>query len=259
MSLAAPCAPLTAGPSREARQRMAGTLFRGDWLSAVFLHYQVDSAALQPLVPYPLDLRDGAAFVSLVAFTLGGLRSHRFPRAGGWLLRAVSDHAFLNVRTYVRHGAESGIYFLAEWLSNRLSVPLGRPLYGLPYHFARFDSRHDPAQGRIRATITAARGSLRYRADPDPALHPAPCLADSLDEFLLERYTAFTQWGRLRRYFRIWHQPWPVIPLAASVGDAGLLDPTGPWFRHARLVAAHYSPGVRDVWMGGPQFLWQEL
>lgn len=34
--------------------------------------------------------------------------------------------------------------------------------------------------------------------------------------------------------------------------DESLLALTGPWRDRARQVAGHYSPGVRDVWIGGP-------
>ncbi|MBI3858054.1 MAG: DUF2071 domain-containing protein [Planctomycetes bacterium] len=49
-------------------------LFHAGWRRTVFIHYEVDPAALQPQVPFPLDTRDGKAYVSLVAFTLSDLR-----------------------------------------------------------------------------------------------------------------------------------------------------------------------------------------
>jgi len=259
MKIDATCEALTGGLSRLARKRMSRPLFRADWLDVVFLHYEMEPAALQPWVPFDLDLREGSAYVSLVAFTLRGLRSDFLARAGKWLFRPVSNHGFLNARTYVRAGRETGIYFLAEWLSNRLAVPLGRPLFGLPYHFGSFDCRHDPGDGCVSGTVAGACGSLRYQGDLDAAPRLAPSRGGSLDEFLLERYTAFTQWRTLRRFFRVWHEPWPVAPLAATVEDASLLNQTGGWIDHARLIAAHYSPGVHNVWMGHPQFLRPKL
>jgi uncharacterized protein YqjF (DUF2071 family) len=239
--------------SRQARGRMARPLFHADWMGAVFLHYEMEPAVLEPWVPFDLDLREGSAYVSLVAFTLSGLRCDLAARVSEWVLRPISDHFFLNARTYVRAGEATGIYFLAEWLSKRLPVPLGRPLFGLPYHFGGFDCRHDPGQGRLTGTITGGCGSLSYHGES--CAEAMPCRRGSLDEFLLERYTAFTEWRGLRRFFRVWHEPWPVAPLAATVEDASLLEETGEWIRHARLIAGHYSPGVRDVWMGHPRFL----
>ena len=75
----------------------------------------------------------------------------------------------------------------------------------------------------------------------------------SLDEFLLERYTAFTKRGDTERLFRVWHQPWPQVPIDVTMLDESLLASTGPWFRHARRIGAHYSPGFETVWMGRPR------
>ena len=36
----------------------------------VLIHYAFDPAELQPYVPFPLDLRDGKAYVSLVSFDI---------------------------------------------------------------------------------------------------------------------------------------------------------------------------------------------
>src|SRR3954471_14336526 len=90
-------------------------LFLADWEQVVMIHYEVNAAALQQVVPFQLDHWDGRAFVSAVAFTMRRMR----PRIGGRLaelmFKPISTHDFLNVRTYVRHNAEPGIFFLAEW------------------------------------------------------------------------------------------------------------------------------------------------
>src|SRR3954447_9531324 len=109
-------------------------LFQAAWLRTVFIHFAVEPARLQPFVPFELDLFEGEAYVSLVAFSLERMRLGPLPEAlCRWLLRAGSPCRFLNVRTYVREGGRDGIFFLAEWLSNHWSVPLGPALYGVPY------------------------------------------------------------------------------------------------------------------------------
>src|SRR3954454_24001483 len=80
-------------------------LFRANWLRTVFIHFAVEPARLQPLVPFELDLFEGEAYVSLVAFSLERMRLGPLPESlCKWLLRAVSPCRFLNVRTYVREG-----------------------------------------------------------------------------------------------------------------------------------------------------------
>jgi uncharacterized protein YqjF (DUF2071 family) len=218
-------------------------LFHAGWRRTVFIHYEVDAAILQREVPFPLDARDGKAYVSLVAFTLSDLRL----AAGG---PPFSTHGFLNVRTYTRG---NGIYFLSEWLPNPFCVFLGPRLYGLPYRLGRLDYDHRHETGRLHGRVEGRDGVLEFRAPIDPRATFAPCKADSLDEFLLERYTAHTKFGNSERLFRVWHQPWPQIPIDVTVLDESLVASTGPWFRHARQIGANYSPGFSEVWMGRPR------
>ncbi|HZV36138.1 MAG TPA: DUF2071 domain-containing protein [Verrucomicrobiae bacterium] len=248
--------------SNAARERMLGVadepLFYGDWLRAVFIHYEVDPEVLQRVVPFELDLDEGRAYVSLVAFTMRRMR----PRIGGkfseLLLKPISGHEFLNVRAYVRHGSETGIYFLAEWLSNRLSVALGPGIFGLPYRLGKLEYRHEHERGCLQGAVLDATNTnqgtdkLKYNAVIDPEAVFLPCKTGTKDEFLLERYTAFTQLGSGARYFRIWHRPWPQTPIDVKVLDTGLLTTTWPWFKDAQLIGANYSPGFNDVWMGRP-------
>jgi uncharacterized protein YqjF (DUF2071 family) len=195
------------------------------------------------------------------------------------LFKPIATHNFLNVRTYVKHHGETGIYFLAEWLDNPISVLLGPPTFGLPYRFGRLHYQHHHDAGALHGQVTSAswlfnRNSatdpprLEYRAKIDPDATFGPCAPNSLDEFLLERYTAFN--GRpvrrhlqdssltvpestSKRFFRIWHPPWPQIPVHISSLGTSLLGCVWPWLSDARLVGAHYSPGTANVWMGRPQ------
>jgi uncharacterized protein YqjF (DUF2071 family) len=267
MKLQAPSIQESCLPSAEGRQRLLSRrfdpVFHADWLDAVFLHFETNPAVLQRGVPWELDLFEGRAFVSLVAFTMRDMRPIRGGRLAALPFRPIATHEFLNVRTYVKHGGEPGIYFLKEWLPNRLSVALGPGMFGLPYQLGRMDYDHDMENGVARGRVedVGSGKTLVYSCEMDEAAVHAPCAAGSLEEFLVERYTAFTSVelplpGRplLRRLFRIWHPPWDVVPLTAQIEDRSLLSLTGDWSHDARLVSAHHSPGVRDVWMGRPHF-----
>ena len=227
-------------------------LFFANWERALFIHYEIDAEILQRELPFELDLRNGKACVSLVAFTMRDMR----PRAGGkiaaWLFKPVATHAFLNLRTYVKHGGEPGICFLTEWLSSRLSVALGPPVYGLPYRFAKINYRHAHEKSDLRGEVKASGGRRQFIYEARVAAEDkfAPCKTGSLEEFLLERYTAFNWRGKSRRFFRVWHPPWPQMAAQVSIIDDTLLAGTFPWFENARLAGANYSPGLRDVWMG---------
>jgi uncharacterized protein len=240
--------------SEAARRRMLAIrgepMFYARWDRAVFVHYAADPALLQPDVPFELDLRDGSAFVSLVAFTLSKMRPRLGGKLGEWLLKPIATHEFLNVRTYVRHRGEPGIYFLAEWLNNRAAVHLGPRSFGLPYRFGRIAYDHAREGNALRGTVEARAGQLIYEGKLRGHQFEA-CDAGSLTEFLLERYTAFTRYRNWTRFFRVWHSPWPQASAEVEVMEDALIGSTGPWWKTARFIGANYSPGA-EVWMGRP-------
>jgi uncharacterized protein YqjF (DUF2071 family) len=217
--------------------------FRADWTDALFVHYSIDPAVLQPHVPFDLDLFDGHAYVSLVAFT----QSRLHPAIGGWLtawtMAPIAHHAFLNLRTYVRTPAHAGIMFLAEWIPNRLALLVGPHLYGLPFRRGRLDYRAD--------TRHVAAGEQALQLDVRGTVNDAP-RPDALDHFLLERYTAVTARKGRGRMFHIRHDPWEFERVNVDVADDALIRRAAPWFADAKLVRAHLSPGVFDVAIGGP-------
>ncbi|HEY8834455.1 MAG TPA: DUF2071 domain-containing protein [Chthoniobacterales bacterium] len=240
--------------SEAARRRMLALpgepMFYARWDRAVFIHYAADPATLQPDVPFTLDLRDGRAFVSIVAFTLSRMRPRIGGRIGEWLFKPIATHEFLNVRTYVCHGGEPGIYFLAEWLSNPLSVRLGPRTFGLPYRFGRLAYDYTADGGALRGTVDAREGRLAYEGKIRDSNFEASD-ADSLTEFMLERYTAFTRRGKRARFFRVWHFPWEQAPAEIEVTADTLLAGAGLWWKTAECIGANYSPGA-EVWMGRP-------
>ena len=245
--------------SELARERLLSLphepLFLADKERVLMIHYGVDPELLQPIVPFPLDLRNGRAFVSAVAFTMRLMR----PRWGGAFanraFRPLSTHRFLNLRTYVVRNDEPGIYFLAEWLSNRLSVALGPRVFGLPYRFGRLDYQHEHERPTISGSVRDPSGScsFSYRALLDFA-EPSSCEIGSLDEWLMERYTAFTHVSGKSRFFRVWHPPWPQVPATVTLMDQTLLQANWRLFKTSRVVGGNFSKGV-SAWMGWPHGL----
>lgn len=230
-------------------------LFMADWLNVVMIHLELEPHALQAVTPFELDLWKGNAFVTLVAFSLRGMHPRFGGPTGRLLCKPLATHEFLNVRTYVRQDGETGIHFLGEWLNNRLAVLLGPRVFGLPYHFGRVEYENVWGRGALRGRVADARNgaALEYRADQGSGAQAfAPCAAGSLDEWLMERYTAFNAAGGRRRFFRVWHEPWRQAPVHIDLIDRGLLTCNWPFFSCARVTGANWSPGARAVWMGRP-------
>ncbi len=245
--------PTSAEAKRAMEQRAGETLFLADWVDAVFLHFEVSADLLQPEVPFKLDQFEGRCFVSFVAFTMRRLRFKAGGRLTRWITAPVANHRFLNLRTYVRHKDGPGIFFMKEWLDNRLAVKLGPATFGLPYHSAKLDYDHDSIcpTGRVETED----GILEYGGGKSDEC--APALPGSLNEFLLERYIAYTSAGRRRKFFRVWHRPWEVAEMTdITLDNQSLLEGLkGAWVKGARLQAAHQTTGVTDVWMSRPHWV----
>jgi hypothetical protein len=244
---------LSAAGRERLLSRSGEPLFFADWKHALMMHFEVDAKALQRDVPYQLDLWNGRAFVSLVAFTMRDMRPRWGGKPAAWLFRPIATHDFLNVRTYVRHG-EPGIHFLAEWLSSRLAVMAGPLVFGLPYRHGRITYSHDWKTGNINGLVADARGNgrLEYTGKLDGPLTFSRCEAGTLTEWLMERYTAFNSAGGSKRFFRVWHPPWPQREADITLMDTSLMTSHWPWFREARFAGANFSPGFDAVWMGRP-------
>jgi len=245
-------------PGETARRRFMACegrpLLLADWERTLFMHFEVPAEVLRPHVPFELDVHEGRAYVSLVAFTMCGMRLARGGRLSRWLCAPLGEQRFLNVRTYVRHQGEAGIHFIAEWISNAFCVPFGPVTYGLPYRWGGLHYEHAHESGTVRGRVKARRGGgvLEYSARL-PGGRFDSLEAGSRDEFLIERYAAFTRHGERRRLFRIWHEPWQVVRAEADFGEDSLLRGLFPWWQEARFAGANYSPGCFNIWMGRPR------
>ena len=244
---------LTASGGRrvDAKHLVERPLFLADWCEMFFMHFEVPADRLQPRVPFPLDLFHGSAYVSLVAFTQRNLRPAFGGRIAAALLAPLAEHAFLNLRTYVRADDTSGIYFLSEWIPNRLAELIGPRMYGLPYHLGRlrYDNNPHRCAGRVRHHDSV----IEYLATPERELKQAT--AGELDHFLLERYSAFTHHHGIARRFDVEHEPWTYSPAKIEWFVPDLLTSTLAWDGATRVDFAQFSTGVRDVKIGRPQIV----
>ena len=235
------------------RSRRFEPIMFSDWNRLLFMHFEVAPADLQRAVPFALDLFDGRAFITVVAFEAEQLQPRYLGALGAIAFKPLNIGKLLNVRTYVRCEGEPAIFFLAEWLESRINLHLGPRIYGLPYRLGRltYDHNQDQAlKGEVVDAKSRRQFAYRGRVTGDYDLIPS----ESLLEFLVERYSCFTQIGP-RRLFRIWHPPWRQAPVELELLNNDLLVDNWPWLRDAELVGATYSPGLKQVWLGRPHRL----
>ncbi len=182
------------------------------WLDLLFAHWPVPAARLRHLIPAPLelDLWEGEAFVSVVPFRMEGVGPVGWP--GG------KSFAELNVRTYVKHGDQAGVWFFSLDAASPLGVRLARRFFHLPYFDARMTIQPDGAGYRYASERThrgapAARLDMSY-SPTGPAVLAEP---GSLDDWLTSRYSLFSAdpQGHIYRG-DVAHEPWPLQPAEAE-------------------------------------------
>ena len=219
----------------------SGGLLEGlqSWRRLLYLHWPVPYAVVRPAVPtaLPLDLRDGKAWVSVVALDIAAARPPLVPEGLGLGFLAT------NTRTYVRlPGGEPGVWFFSLDASSRMAVAGARLAYGLPFHHARMARERD---GDLEVFRSARRGAdahgleVRYRVG-DPLGTAVP---GSLDAFLVERYALQVVRRGSIGTVRVRHDPFPLRAIEIeSVSEdllaaAGIARPDDP-------PLAHWSDGV---------------
>lgn len=229
-------------PTRRPAGTPSGTQ---SWRELLFVHWALPAAEVRARVPkeLELDLWNGEAWVGLVPFQMRQIRTAWMPRA------AAMDFLETNLRTYVHHRGEPGVYFFSLEASSFLAVHAARLGWGLPYHFAQMQTARDGARvtyGARRHRANGAGVSLAYEVgDPLPPSQPG-----SLEFFLLERYLLFSHRRGAVHRGQVHHPPYPAQRASLLHLDEGLLAAAG-LTRPAAPAAVHYAEGV-DVEVFGP-------
>jgi uncharacterized protein YqjF (DUF2071 family) len=181
---------------------------RMTWNHLLFLHWRVEPAVMRRLIPAELDVDefDGSAWVGLVPFRMEESRFRGVPRLPG-----LRDFYECNVRTYVRGGGRSGVWFFSLDAATLLPVLGGRWLWSLNYVHSRFAVTQDAdvTDYRLERALgpwPSGRTRIRWRVgEAVPASVPG-----SLEHFLTERYWLFTKrFGRVLAG-EVKHAPWSL-------------------------------------------------
>jgi uncharacterized protein YqjF (DUF2071 family) len=201
------------------------------WNDLLFLHWEIDAAQLQALLPpgVELDTHAGRAWISLVPFTMPII-------APPWFrvpIRGLTCFAECNLRTYVRVNDVPGVWFFSLDAASRPAVELARRFWHLNYLVARFDIERGHESWRYRMTRTDARG-CRDGAPP-PMLACAwsrgrrlpPTEPDSLEHFLTERYALYTVRSGTVLRGRVAHVQWPLHEANVDSIDETLIAAAG--------------------------------
>jgi uncharacterized protein len=207
------------------------------WDDLLFAHWPVEPGALRRLLPGGVepDLRDGRAWVAVVAFRMTDTR------AGGLFPpRGLGSIPELNLRTYVTVGGQPGVWFITLDTSSPLFVGVGRGLFGLAYRRASMIvARHGS-----RIYFASMHTDRSFVASYEPVGAATPAGQGSLEEWLFERYRLFALRGRELVSAAVAHAPWFLQAADASI-ELNTLAPPGLVLVEPPLL--HFSRGVDAV------------
>lgn len=217
-----------------------------NWRDLLFVHWTYPVEIVRALVPRELELDawENRAYVGAVPFVMKDIRLSRMPRWSGM------NFLETNLRTYVTHRGEPGVYFFSLEASSRLAVRAARWGWGLPYFDATMSlTREEDGVIDYRTTRAKSGASLAARFRPGELLGPS--LPGTLEHFLLERYLLFNLRAGSVWRGQVHHVPYPARRCEVLSITESLTHAAGLPVRSATPETIHFSDGV-DVEVFGP-------
>ena len=220
------------------RQRPAEKL-KGyqSWRNLAFLHWEVPVKELEAVLPAGLqpDLFQGKAYIGLVPFEMKNIRPAWCPKALGF------NFLETNIRTYVLHKNEPGVFFFSLDASSLIAVKIARWIWHLPYFHSgmTFSNEQTTCEYNLKRDNNIQSNIKIKVGQPIPPSQP-----DSLEYFLLERYLLFTQLrGRILRG-QVHHVPYPARSASLIDFEDQLLEVNGFTGLNTSPDLIHFSTGV---------------
>jgi uncharacterized protein YqjF (DUF2071 family) len=195
------------------------------WTNLFVVTYAVPPTTLTPYLFPGLspDLRDGDAFVSLVAFDFRDTRVLGIPWPG------YRNFPELNLRFYVRQGNERGVVFVREIVPQRLVAWMARSLYNEPYRVAPLSTTLDETGDEIRVERCLKWKGREYSlrvTGSKPTWRPSET---SDEHFFLEQRWGFGADRRGRTIvYEVRHPTWETFPVTAWQLDFDWAHVYGP-------------------------------
>lgn len=194
------------------------------WCDLLFAHWEIDPAAVRPLIPEPLELDtfDGKAYIAAVPFRMESVRPRLFPSLPG-----LDSFPELNLRTYVKTGAKPGVWFFSLDAGQKLAVRTARRFFYLPYFDARFQIENAGEEIRYACQRTHRnQPKSEFIATYRPTGEPYFAKYGSLEEWLTGRYCLYAR-DSMNNVYRgeVNHRPWPLQQATAEVH----LNTLGDW------------------------------
>ncbi|WP_299241134.1 DUF2071 domain-containing protein [uncultured Aquimarina sp.] len=168
-----------------------------EWNNAIFLHWKVDYDELKKFVPKELeiDLFEGDAWVSLVAFSMEKIRPKYLP-----YFTPISNFNEINIRTYIKSGKKTGVYFLSIEGGKKISCKIAKKISELPYRYSKMKRESD--------FYNSSNNTFRDLFEIQFKIGKDQKTKSNLDIWLTERYALFQDSKDIINEYEIHHPEW---------------------------------------------------
>lgn len=189
-----------------------------EWHHTLFVHWQVPAASLREHIPQELEIDtfDGSAWVGIVPFQVKNTRGRFMPG-----IPFFSSYLEVNVRTYVKYGPRTGVYFFSLDANQLLAVLGAKAIFGLNYKQAniKFKVKDHFELHSIRAAEESAKLDLRYK----PVSEVSFAEQGTLEHWFTERYCLWTKRGSQLVRGDIHHTKWELQQARAEISQQMLI------------------------------------
>jgi uncharacterized protein len=212
-------------------------LMAQEWHHTLFVHWPVPVSSLREHVPRELEIDsfEGRAWIGIVPFQVKKMRGRFIPP-----IPLVSSYLEVNVRTYVKYGGRTGVFFFTLDADHFLAVVGAKLLFGLNYKQAKIGflkSNHfELRSNRLPVQDENARLELKYKPETE-VFFAEP---GTLEHWLTGRYCLWTKRGS--KLFRgdIHHTKWELQRAQAEISHK-MLIPFVPQEILKQQPLVHYS------------------
>lgn len=220
-------------------------VMRMHWLNLAFMHWPVEPAVVQALLPDTLtvDTFDGRAWVGLIPFEMV------VELPGGLPIPVQGTFPETNVRTYViGPDGTPGVWFCSLEAGRLPATAVARATYGLPYFWADMSVAN---AGAIWTYRSRRRWPKPAGARHESAVQIGAAIdqQSDFDRYLTARWGLYSTFGKRTLYAPIWHEPWKLYQAQLLHLDDELVATAG--LRTEGAPVMHWTPGV-EVRIGRP-------
>jgi uncharacterized protein len=186
---------------------MVKPFLTAEWRNLIMINYEVPPQVLEPYLPngVELDLFDGKAYVSLVAFHFLNTKV----KAIGFPFHKNFEE--VNLRFYVKYKEQNvwkrGVVFISEIVPKKMIVWVAKIFYREKYTYAPMKSI--VAEGDRRKLFFNWGKQLSHSIEVVTVPGVRPMTAGSKEEFIFEHYWGYTSLpGNKTGEYKVEHPSW---------------------------------------------------